>query len=226
MPVVDVQPGNNPRAPGSWVFGTDDGFAIEVRSDGTIGWGPVGAPADVTLSRTGPGVLNIAGNALQLNGSPIGGGASVGFTSAWVTTGDLTLADTADAWVLVVGGPSIAIAADVGDVVSLRYKGLVKQASSLLDIVVVDGVDAVVRTSSRGDTNHGFEGDPTWAAGGDQAFRGVGLSMSFVAQAGDIAGGNVTWKFQTRRAGGTAGTLYASTNYPLYWEAWNYGPPA
>lgn len=227
MPVVDVQPGDNPRAPGKWVFGTDDGFTIEIRTDGTIGWGPSGQPSDVTLSRTGAGVLNISGTALQLNGSPIGGGGSVGFTNAWLTTGDLTLADTVGVWTLVAGGPSIAIAAAVGDIVSLHYKGLIHANSSELDIVVVDGSDNIVRASSSGSTAHGFEGDPSIApTSSDASFRHPGLPFSFVATAGDIASGLVTFKFATRRNGGVAGTLYASSNYPLYWEAWNFGPPA
>lgn len=77
MPLFDIDPAQNPAAPGKLLFGRERDAVLpwQVDSNGVIGWGDGSTAPDVTLSRSAPGTLNIQGiGGITVNGSPISGG--------------------------------------------------------------------------------------------------------------------------------------------------------
>jgi hypothetical protein len=171
------------------------------------------AGSNVTATyNDGAGTLTIAASG--------GGGGSTVVKRGYVTSGDITLPNTASAWQALTGGPTVVIPAAVGDYVEFNVMGMrALGASSFLDpAVIVSG--SPVRYSSTGGGTPALEGNPeTYPNPGE--FLGMSTIFEFVAQAGDISGGNITLGFGVK-ANGT-GTLYASASYPLRLRAINYG---
>ena len=138
---------------------------------------------------------------------------------ATIDTGNLTLS-AAGAWAAVTGGPSLALPAAAGDYVEFQIvSGLANINVNFVDLAVTVG-GSLVRFHSTGGATAAPEGSPSFY--GDGSFDRWGPTFEFVAEAGDISGGNVTVVFATKGAGG--GLLYADTNYPLRWRAINHGP--
>ncbi|MCW6003865.1 hypothetical protein K1W54_04610 [Micromonospora sp. CPCC 205371] len=146
-----------------------------------------------------------------------GGGSTLVVRRQRYTGGDMTLNLGSGAWNLVTG-PSLAIPAAVGDYVELSLSVMVQSGNSYLDpAVVVAG--AAVRYASSDTNTPAVEGWPPLYTS-PSTFRSVGGLWGFEVGAGDLSGGNVTFRMATK---GTTGTLYGSASYPFYWLARNFG---
>lgn len=150
-----------------------------------------------------------------------GGGSTITINQDINTTAGNIVPQAAAAWAAVTGGPTISIAAAVGDYVALDVLGsLVKALSNtFLELCVLVG-GAPVRYGSTGTATPATEGDPAFYA--DVNFTKHGLGMGLVVAPGDLSGGTVTFGFATKGVG-TGTTIYSSTDYPLRWRAMNYG---
>lgn len=150
-----------------------------------------------------------------------GGGA--GFTLAGVqaiiSSGDITPQNTAGAWAPLTGGPTLVIAAAVGDYLSVEVMGLImtKDAGTFYDLAVLN-VATLARFGSSGTSTPTTEGDPS--LNHDTAFPRTGTIFSFLAEAADIDAGNVTLCIATKSGG--AGSFRADF-YPFRWRVLNYG---
>lgn len=134
--------------------------------------------------------------------------------------GLLTLNNSPSTWVQLTSSPTISIPAVAGDYLEFEILQMLFQpGANFLDLAVV--VSAAAARYMVSDTNSpGAEGNPSFYPQ-PGTYRTYGPTFEFVAQAGDISGGNVTVAFWTKGAG--TGTLYAHTDYPLKWRAVNYG---
>lgn len=156
-----------------------------------------------------------------LEDAPGGGGSSVVVKQAINTTAGNVVPQAAAGWEAVTGGPTITIAAAAGDYVSLEVLGsLIKTLSNNFLELAVMVAGAPVRYGSKNTNTPSTEGDPAMYS--DFNFRTFGLGMAFVAEAGDISSGSITFGFATKGVG-TGTTIYSSTDYPLRWRAMNYG---
>jgi hypothetical protein len=169
------------------------------------------AGSNVTATyNDGAGTLTIAASG--------GGGSSMTVKRDTVTSGNLTMA-TSGAWIAVSGGPTLAIPAAAGDYLEFEIVSYLGSFSvNFVDLAVTAG-GSLVRFMSSGTATPATEGAPSFY--GDQSFDRSTPVFEFVAQAGDISGGNVTVCFATKGSGG--GTIYANTDYPFRWRAINYG---
>lgn len=139
-----------------------------------------------------------------------------------ITSGNIVPQNTAGVWDTLTGGPTLTIPAEVGDYVEFGIIGGMRSlpSASMLDIVVLNA-GSRVRYSSTGTGTPALEGDPTLYPNPSE-FLGAVTVFEFVAEAGDINTGTITFGFATKSNG--TGTLYASTDYPLRLRAVNYGP--
>jgi hypothetical protein len=151
-----------------------------------------------------------------------GGGSAMVVKRAKITSGDIIPQNTAGAWALLTGGPTLAIAAAVGDYVQFDIIGGMRSlpSASMLDLAVIVG-GAAARYASTGGASPALEGDPTMYPNPSE-FLGLRITFEFVVEAGDLSGGNVTFGFACKSNG--TGNLYASANYPLRLRAINHGP--
>lgn len=143
---------------------------------------------------------------------------------AWITSGDVnTLPNTAGNW-QALAGFVLAIPAAVGDYVELSVNGMRKDATgnAWLDQGVLDG-STVVRFLSTGGAVPGLEGDPGWYVP-TAGIIGRSSPRGFVVTSDDLDSGEVRFCMAVKSNG--TGILYASTNYPFFWRAVNYGPIA
>lgn len=150
-----------------------------------------------------------------------GGGGTALKVRNRIETGGNIVPQASGSWAAVTGSPTISLTAAAGDFVSLEVLGsLIKAPSNnFLELAVLSG-GVPVRYGSNNTATPSTEGDP--ALYSDFNFRTLGWGMGFVAQAGDISGGVITFGFATKGAG-TGTTIYASTDYPLRWRIMNYG---
>ena len=145
-----------------------------------------------------------------------GGGGTITIARAYVTAGDITLPNTAGSWALLSGIPELSIAAAEGDEVEISVHAMRSFVSTgFLDVAVVTGGGPTVqRYLATGTSTPALEGDPGWYAAAN--FMPQASGRSFTVEAGDLDGGNVRLRVAVKAAG--SGTLYASTNYPFYWQ--------
>lgn len=143
--------------------------------------------------------------------------------SARVTTGDVALPQTSNAWASLAGF-ELSIPAAVGEWVEIAVTGMsAPAANSFLDVAVKVS-NSLVRFLSLGTGTPAAEGEPSLYPQ-PTAFRTFGLgAKGFVVESGDLDGGNVRFVLAVKAAG--SGTLYASTIYPFYWRAVNLRAPA
>lgn len=189
------------------------GRAVLTATDAAAGRSAIGAgTSSLALGATGS-------TAAAGNHSHGGGGSSLVIKRATITSGNVT-PQASVPWAALTGGPSLAIAAAVGDYVEFAIvSGMWDPAASFLDwAVMVAG--SPVRYLSTGTATPAIEGAPSFYAD-PQTYHNYGPVFEFQVEAGDLSGGNVTIGFMTRGDGG--GTLFASTNYPLRWRAMNHG---
>jgi hypothetical protein len=141
---------------------------------------------------------------------------------AYVTTGNATLPDTGGTW-QILSGFQLSIPASVGDYVELGAHGMRNNTETgFLDIAVVSG-STIVRYLATGTSSPAVEGDPGWYPTGPSApFPNQAASRGFTVTEADLNAGNVTFAVVVKAAG--AGVLYASPDFPWYWQAKNHGP--
>lgn len=126
-------------------------------------------------------------------------------------------------------GYQVTVDAAEGDVVELAMatypNAFSVNGQVAFDIGTVVAAAVVNRISGgTGNSDHGcLEGFQTSASGG--AVYGAGVSRSYVVQAGDIDGGQVTFRGLYRNPVGNC-TLTGSANFRSFIQATNLGPSA
>lgn len=149
------------------------------------------------------------------------GSASFVVKRARVVTGDVVPQNNSGSWAALTGGPTLSIAAVVGDYVSFEVTNMLyNPGGTFMDLAVVVSGSLVryMGTQSATPLNEGagaFYGTPG-------TFRTYGPTFDFVVTSGDLSGGNVTVCFAVNS--NATGKLYASAQYPLEWRVFNYGP--
>lgn len=148
-----------------------------------------------------------------------GGGSPLVVKRAVVSSGNVTPQNTAGAWAALTGGPTLVIPAATGDYIAAELMALLmtKDNATFYDLAVLNGA-SLVRFGSSGTGTPASEGDGSLYP--DTAFPRTGTVFDFVAEAGDISGGNITICFAVKSAG--AGLLHAGF-YPLRWRVLNHG---
>jgi hypothetical protein len=194
---------------------TTKGDLYVATASATVARLPVGSDGQVltadSAQATGTKWATVAG----------GGGTAATFARAYVTSGDLTMPNDAG-WTIVSGGPTLSLPASAGDDVSIWVSCLLDHNAARTDfyelVVVVGGT--IVRFASTGTSSPAAagEGDPSIYAGNDQ-FIGSVVRMGISVVSGDLDSGSVVWAFAHKGPG--AGKIFASSNYPLRWEARN-----
>lgn len=155
----------------------------------------------------------------NLDGGGGGGGAPVAVVQGRVSTGNVTPQNTSSTVQPLVGGPTFAIAAAVGDRVRVDVSYLTDpRSATFYDLAVLVG-GVAVRYCTTGDGTPPVEGDPGMYP--STLFQGRPGPFSFTVESGDLSGGNVTIGFVVESAG--AGSLFASSSFPLRYTLTNYG---
>jgi hypothetical protein len=149
-----------------------------------------------------------------------GGGSPVAVVVGHVSTGNVVPQNTGGAVQVLTGGPTFAIAAEVGDRVRCDVTYLTERnINSFWDLAVIVSGSAV-RYATTGTGSAPIEGDPGMYP--DQpSYQGRPGPFSFTVEAGDLSGGLVTIGFAVKSTGG--GQLFASTAFPLRYTLTNYG---
>lgn len=144
--------------------------------------------------------------------------------SAYITTGDVTLAANA-AWTPLAGF-ELVLPAAVGDYVELAVAALFQLiGSDFLDLVVLTGggANTIARRASTGTAaaTAADEGDPgLYPNASGNSFRPTAGPFVFTVAVGDLDGGNVRFALVAKGTGG--GKVFASVNYPFRWRAINH----
>lgn len=219
MPEFEISPQNG-RSPGELTFGVelDSVKPFAVDSSGKVSWGSGSAARDVTLERSGAGVLNVTGT-LNVNGVPVGGGGGVSSVdTGFVTSGDVSAIGASFTQV----GTDLTIAAAAGDLLVLTIDCLCN--STAIDIQFeaatrVAGADANYWSSGAAASR--FPGGlGSWYV--TTGFVGPHGSPPYHVQAGDLVAGNVTVRAYVRSTGG-ARTVFQNASYPVVVRLDNYG---
>jgi hypothetical protein len=193
------------------VSGYTQGDILAADASGELVPVPVGADATILTadSTDAEGVEWAVGGAA---------GSTLIVRQARITTGNVTLPNTAGGW-QAVPGFSLAIAASVGDYVDIVADFLSDTASSgFLDLAVsVNGV--LTRYMSSGTGTPSVEGIPGLYPNYVDFFARYS-PLGFQVEAGDLFGGNVTWVLAANAAG--VGDIFASASFPFYWRTINY----
>jgi hypothetical protein len=217
IPVESI-PGT-PGAPGRGVTGTAivSGHLIVSYSDATqqdVGQ-VVGANGT-----NGTNGINGTNGADGQQGPP---GPSPKVRHTRITSGNIAIPNTAGAWE-VLAGVSLSLPAAVGDYVEIGMAGMRSPTSGMfLDAcVVVSGAPAMFLTTGTG--SPAVEGDPSWypPEGGTVPYPSQDAPRGFVVEAGHLSAGSVVFGIAAKGSG--SGTLYASTSFPFYLNAKNFGP--
>lgn len=149
-----------------------------------------------------------------------GGGSAITVVRRKVTSGDIVPQNNSGSWAALTGGPSLSIAAAVGDYVEFEIvDGMYDPQGTFMDLAVQAG-GVLVRYMGSDTSTPLAEGAPAFY-GLPGTFRGYGPTFEFVVTSGDIDTGAVKVVFAVNS--NATGKLYASTNYPLKWRAINYG---
>lgn len=148
------------------------------------------------------------------------GGTHLAVARAVRTAGDQVVTNTAGVWTAVDTATDLVLTAAVGDVIEIGINRLTTAtANLLLDIATVVGGNLTHYVSSNGGTSPAAAG----LAGEyfDVTYR-KSTPESYVVQAGDLVAGQITLRL-VYQCGASSGTLYGSTNFPLMWQAVNFG---
>jgi hypothetical protein len=200
------------------------GVLTVTAADGTVVVGGSSAEPTVAVGAIAESqVTNLATDLSAINTSLGGKAKKLVIRQGYVTSGNVTLPNTGSAW-QALSGFELAIPAAVGDYVELGVNAMRKDATgnSWLDqAVIVGSPGSLVRYLSSGGSTPGVEGDPGWYVP-QVGIISRGAPRGFVVTSDDRDGGNV--RLVTAVKGNGTGILYASTDYPFFWRAINYGP--
>lgn len=143
------------------------------------------------------------------------------FTTSTTTSGNIQLSTGTNTWGLLTGSPTRVIAAAAGDLIELCVTAL-RQANAniFLDWCVIVSAAAVRYMGTLSSTPPG-EGNPALY---HTALPATGGTWKWIAEAGDISGGNVTVGMAIRNTSGASSLLLASTDNPLTLQLENSGP--
>lgn len=143
------------------------------------------------------------------------------FTTSTTTSGNIQLNTGTNTWGILTGAPTLAIAAAAGDLIEMSVQAL-RQANAniFLDFCVIVSA-AVARYMGTLTSTPPGEGNPALY---HTALPATGGTWKWVAQAGDISGGNVTAGVAIRNTSGASSLLLASTDNPLQIQLENRGP--
>lgn len=219
MPLLDLGP-QNADSEGELTFSPagDATARFGLTSDGRLSWGDGTNPRDVSLERTGPGVLNVTGS-LEVNGVPVGGGGGVSSVdTGFVTSGDISAVN--GSFTLV--GTELTLAAAAGDLLVVTIDCLCNNTA--IDIQF----EAATRVAAA-DANYWSSGSPVSRFPGGlgawyvtSGFISPRCGLGYRAQAGDIVAGNVTVAAYVRSTGG-ARTVFQNASYPVVVRLDNFG---
>ncbi|MEV8439144.1 hypothetical protein AB0425_17355 [Actinosynnema sp. NPDC051121] len=195
------------RKAGAWTARTP----VQVKTD--LGLDQVNNTADVNKP-----ISTAAQTALD------GKNARVVVRRARITSGNVTPANTAGGWTILAGF-ELAIPAAVGDDVEVSVHAMRTNTENLfLDVAVVVG-STVVRYLATDTNTPAVEGDPGWYPGAPGThYPTQSGPRSFDVTADDLDAGQVRFVVVVKSGG--AGTVYASTDFPFYWQARNWGNTA
>lgn len=157
------------------------------------------------------------------NHTHAGGGGAVANTGwTYFTAGDYPAAANAS-FAIVSSGPTVSLAAAVGDYVELEIAGMlnVTGGGDFWEMIALTG-STIRRFGSTGGTGASVEGDPAFYPDLDVLFRGVSAGFGFVVTSNDLSAGNVTFGMAQKGAGNGSAKIYADTNYPFRMRAVNY----
>lgn len=146
-------------------------------------------------------------------GTNTGAGTGVTTVQTYITSGNVTL-PAAGSWTIVTSGGSpvqAQIAASVGDKVTITASFMRSATSQFLDWALLASGSPDLYASSGG-SSPATEGLPAYYPQAS-TFPGVSGSWQFTVAAQHISGGQVTIALMTKGTG--AGTVYASTSYPM-----------
>lgn len=139
---------------------------------------------------------------------------------AYVTDGSgAALPNTSSAWALLTGF-SLSIPAAVGDYVEVGGHGMRTATSTASLDIAVSVSGSPVRYLTTGTSTPATEGDPGFYF--SASLVSMACARGFTVVSGDLDSGNVVFKV-VLKSSAAAGTLHASTTYPFYWRAINYG---
>jgi hypothetical protein len=182
--------------------------------------------ANATTARTNLGLGNSATRNVGTGSGDVAAGDAAAavkprVASARITSGDVTLPSTSGAW-QALSGFELSIPAAVGEWVEISVSALRSHVTNaFLDLAIIVG-SSLVRHLSSGTATPAVEGNPGWY--GDSGFPVINGPQGLLVASGDLDGGSVRFVVAVKAAG--AGTLFASTNYPFYWQAKNLRTPA
>jgi hypothetical protein len=146
--------------------------------------------------------------------------SSVVVTRGAITAGDFTTTNVGSTWTQATG-LTFSVPAAVGDYVEFRPSFMIDPAGTSFFDVAVKVSGSFVRYASSGSGTPATEGDP--GIYGDASYVGAGGgAMDLVVESGDLDAGNVVFAL-VYKGTGTSSIVYASTNYPLRWRAFNFG---
>jgi hypothetical protein len=160
---------------------------------------------------------------ITVRGSPVVGNTYAPIIrQAYISDGSgATLPDTSGSWA-ALSGFSLALPAAIGDYVEIGAHSQRSQvATAFLDLAVSTS-GSLVRYMTTGTSSPPFEGD----SGGwyITSLPTQSAPRGFIVTSGDVVGGNVTFVVAVNAQG--SGKIDASSNYPFYWRAVNWGVPA
>lgn len=186
--------------------------------------GDLGAAQDALITALDTDLSELDDRVTTLEDAPGGGGGTtVVSRRGYVTSGDLAVQNTSDAWALITSGFTLSVPAAAGDEIVFDASFLKQHVSNMFWDFGVIVAGAIVRFGSSGTSSPGFEGDPGQYPDSSTFRQWGSLGMAFLAEAGDISGGNVNIAVVVRSVS-TGGKLYASANYPFRYRLANYGP--
>lgn len=157
---------------------------------------------------------------LQDNIDAVGAGAGlVSSGSVKITSGDLTLNNTS--WTNT-GITDITVAASTGDVVEASISGRWgnQSVTSGLDVATIVSASPVNYLGTGGS---GTAFGPSGWVGNSGVLTDIGASILYTVQAGDISGGNVTFRIRYRTGSAVNKGLFASADTPFQWSVKNFG---
>lgn len=143
----------------------------------------------------------------------------------YIKIGNQTFPNTSGAWARAGGTNGLpadfelSVPAVVGDWVEVSINAMKSDTTNaFLDVGVVVGT-SVVRYLGSGNATPLVEGDPGWYP--VSSFRPHAGVRGFAVTADDLDSGSVRLSMVNKSAG--SGTLYASNDYPFYWQVKNLG---
>lgn len=156
----------------------------------------------------------------ELEDAPPSGGSTITVRQAYVKTGNVNPLPNTGGQYAPVAGFVLSVPAAIGDYVELGLHGMRNVANNVfLDAAVITGASTIKRFLSTGTATGPLEGDPGWYLA--NSFINQSAPRGFTVTSDDLDGSNV--RFAIVCNGNGTGILYASTDYPFYWQAKNLG---